>query len=273
MAYGLSGKSVVVTGAANGFGLATARQFVRAGASVVMADLQEDKLEQEVETLNSEGLEGQALGFNGDMREKLTMRNLMSFTLDAFDDLHVLVNGASLLVSGDPLDPAKDQFDETLQQNVVATLRMSQIAARLMIECATDESEPSDRSILNVSSIFAQRSMPEFLAFSVSSAAIDQITRSLATALAPHRIRVNAVSIGGIVGRSLDSAMPEIEDLHDAMRQVTPLGQPNGYRETAQTALFLSSPASRFTTGQILAVDGGRMLLDPLTETIDQPDD
>lgn len=266
MAYGMNGKSVIVTGAANGFGLATAREFVRAGASVVMADLEEDKLEKEVENLNSEGLDGQAIGFNGDMREKLTMRNLISFTIDSFENLHVLVNAAVLLVSGDPLDPANDRFERTMQQNVMATLRMSQVAARSMIECAADETEPADRCILNVSSIFAQRSMPEFLAFSVSSAAVDQLTRSLAGALAPHRIRVNAVSIGGIVSHSLDSAMPDIEDLQDAMRQVTPLGLADGFRETAQTALFLASPASRFTTGQILAVDGGRMLLDPLTE-------
>ena len=96
MPNGLSGRAVIVTGAANGFGLATARRFAAAGASVMMADFDEDKLIRECETIAGEGHDGTVLSFHGDLREKLSMTNLMAATIDAFEGLHVLVNAARI---------------------------------------------------------------------------------------------------------------------------------------------------------------------------------
>jgi 7-alpha-hydroxysteroid dehydrogenase len=265
MAYDLNGRSVIVTGAANGIGLATARAFVKAGAAVVMADFDEQKLDREVESLNAEGHPGRTTAFAGDLREKLSMTNLMAETLDANDDIHILVNAARLLVTGDPLDPASTVLEDVLQQNVLATLKLSQIVARRMIEAAqAEEDETTDRAIINLSSIFARRSLSKFLAYSVGCAALDQITRSLAVPLSSYGIRVNSVAIGGIYGNSLGKSLPEVEDLPEAIREVVPLGRLGEFGEVADSILFLASPLSRFTTGQILTVDGGRMLLDPL---------
>jgi 7-alpha-hydroxysteroid dehydrogenase len=263
MASVFSGKSVIVTGAARGIGLATARRFVRAGARVMMADLQEDKLALEVETIGSEGFDGQALAFHGDLRERLAVSNLMAATIDAFDDLHVLVNTARILVTGDPLDPAADRFEEVMAQNVTTKLRVCQAAARRMIGQA-EGGTPTDRAIINVSSIYGQRALPELLSYSVAAAALDQMTRCLAMALSGHGIRVNAVAPGGIVGHALSESLTEIEDLQDVVREVTPLGRLGEFVNIADAILFLGSPASSFTTGQILTVDGGRTLLDPL---------
>ncbi|WP_424932667.1 SDR family NAD(P)-dependent oxidoreductase [Amaricoccus macauensis] len=269
MANDLNGKSVIVTGAANGIGLACARQFMKAGASVVMADIDEDKLDHEADSLNSEGHDGTATAFAGDLREKLTMTNLMAATLDANENIHVLVNAARMLVTGDPLDPAGTALEDVLQQNVVANLRLSQIVARRMIEAAKEEGEDaSDRAIVNLSSIFAQRSLPQLFAFSVASAALDQITRGLAVPLSVHGIRVNAVAVGGIYGNSLGKSLPEVEDLPDAIREVVPLGRLGEFSEVADSIMFLASPLSRFTTGQVLTVDGGRLLIDPLENAL-----
>ena len=98
----------------------------------------------------------------------------------------------------------------------------------------------------------------------MSCAAIDQLTRTLALALAPHRIRVNAIAVGGLPGGSLAAALPEIEDLPDAIAAVSPLGRTAEPADFAGTALFLASPGAAYVTGQILAVDGGRALVDPL---------
>jgi 7-alpha-hydroxysteroid dehydrogenase len=260
-----TGRSVIVTGAARGVGLAIATRFVRAGASVVCADIDEARLEREVSCMAGSGDPGRARAFVGDLRQKLAMTNLVAATLDANDGIDVLVNASRILVPSEPLNPEADQLEATLAQNVTATLRLTQIVARRMIEFADAEAPgPHDRAIVNLSSIHATRTAPSLLAYSVSCAAIDQLTRTLALALAPHCIRVNALAIGGLPGRSLSEALPQIDDLSDAIAAVTPLGRTGEPADFANGALFLASPAASYVTGQILAVDGGRALLDPL---------
>jgi 7-alpha-hydroxysteroid dehydrogenase len=263
---GVSGKSVIVTGAARGIGLAVARRYVRAGASVMCADIDEARLEREVRALQGEGFDGRAQAFVGDLREKLSMTNLAAATLDAWEGIDVLVNASRVLVASDPLVSEKDGLEATLAQNVTATLRLTQIVARRMIELSQAEQPgPADRAIVNVSSVQAVRTAPSLLAYSVSCAAVEQLTRTLALALAPHRIRVNAIAVGGVPGRSLGEALPGIEDLPEAIAEVTPLGRVADPQDFAEAALFLGAPAAGFVTGQILAVDGGRQLVDPLS--------
>jgi 7-alpha-hydroxysteroid dehydrogenase len=262
MAWGMDGRSVVVTGAANGVGLAIARRFAQAGASVMMADRDEAKLEAECAAIASEGFEGRAQIFSGDLRERLTMQNLMAATFDAFERLEVLVNASRLLVSADPLSHEQDRFEDVLAQNVTATFRLCQIAAKRMIAHAEEGGEAG--AIVNLTSSDAERSRPELLAYSVSAAALDQLTRALAAALAGRKIRVNAVAVGGMLGHSLSEALKGIEDLPEALEEVIPLGRLGETSEAADAVLFLASPAASFITGQILAVDGGRRLFDPL---------
>jgi 7-alpha-hydroxysteroid dehydrogenase len=261
MAHGMNGKSVIVTGAANGIGLAAARRFVRAGASVVMADRDEGKLETEVETINGEGHDGKALAFAGDLVQKLTMTNLVATALDANERIDVLVNATRIVHAADPLSGEPDRFEEILEQNVVGTFRMSQIAARRMMEAAEGRVEGA---IVNVGSIYARRAPPTLLAHSVASAALDQLTRGLAVALASKGIRVNGIAIGSIAGRSIRNAFPNLDDPGRSFARVTPLGRAGQPEEAAEAVLFLASPAASFITGEILAVDGGRLLKDPL---------
>ncbi len=260
----LSGKSVIVTGAARGVGLAVARRFVRDGALVSMADTDEKLLDREVDALNEEGNDGKALAFAGDLREKLSMTNLVAATIDAYDRIDILVNAGRMLVASDPLDPEADRLEASLRENVIANLRLSQIVARRMIELAKAEApERSDRAIVNLSSVHAHRSSPDLMAFSVSCAALEQMTRVLALTLAPEGIRVNAIAVGGVAGQSLSAALPG-RDLGEALAEVVPLKRTGEPRECAEAAVFLASPAASFITGQILGVDGGRPLVDPL---------
>jgi 7-alpha-hydroxysteroid dehydrogenase len=257
---------VIVTGAARGIGLSIARRFVRAGALVMMADADEVRLGREIDTLTGEAYDGRAVAFVCDLREKLSMTNLVAATLDAHDGIDVLVNATRLIQRSDPLSPDGDGVETALAQNVMGPLRLSQIVARRMIELGqAEEPGPADRAIVYVSSVQALRTSPALMGFSVACAAVEQLTRTLALALAPHRIRVNALAVGGVPGEPLAAALSEIDDLSEAIAEITPLGRVGDPADFAGAALFLASPAAGFVTGQVLSVDGGRTLVDPLS--------
>jgi 7-alpha-hydroxysteroid dehydrogenase len=117
-------------------------------------------------------------------------------------------------------------------------------------------------AIVNLSSITSQVTRPELLAYSMSAAAIDQMTRSLALSLAPKGIRVNAVAFGSVMSASLQSALKEQPGYRDQIVDGTPMGRIAAAVEVAETVQFLASDAAGFITGQVLAVDGGRSLMD-----------
>jgi 7-alpha-hydroxysteroid dehydrogenase len=263
MTFSIAGKTAVVTGAANGVGLAIARHFAEAGANVVFADRDEARLEKEL--VEFEGDESNVRAFAGDLREKLAVANLLSATIDDFDRVDILVNASRQIVSSDPLKEEDDAVELLLRQNLLTGLRLSQAFARRMISQSEDEgSEGPAGSIINLSSIAARRTHPALLAYSISAAAMDQMTRSLAVALAPHRIRVNAVAFGSVMSASLQGALKEHEEFRLDITRHTPLARIAPASEVAEVAQFLASDGSGFMTGQILTVDGGRTLVDPV---------
>lgn len=262
MSFSIAGKTAVVTGAANGVGLAIARQFVVQGANVMFADMDEDRLVGELGDV-ADDEDGTAAFFAGDLREKLTVANLLSATIDRFDQVDILVNASRQMLVGDPLNHEDDAVTTLLNQNLMTSLRLTQVFARRMIKQAEkSEGEGPAGSIINLSSIAARRTQPDLLAYSVSSAALDQMTRSMAVALAPHRIRVNAIALGSVMSASLQGAIKEHEKFRDEIVDCTPLSRIASATELADVAQFLASDGSGFMTGQILTVDGGRTLVD-----------
>jgi 7-alpha-hydroxysteroid dehydrogenase len=266
MTLSIQGKTAIVTGAANGIGLAIARHFVDRGARVMFADRDKARLTDECGQIADEA--GQVQYFAGDLREKLTIENLVSATIDAFDGIDILVNASRQVLRTDPLDPADISVETLLEQNTFTALRLSQAVARRMIARAEEdprEGEGAIGSIINVSSIAARRTHPGLMAYAVSVAALDQVTRSLAVALAPHRIRVNGVAFGSVMSASLQAAMNETGGLRDEIRQCTPLGRIASAREVTGAVQFLASEGAGFITGEVITVDGGRTLLDAVS--------
>ena len=262
MSFSIAGKTAVVTGAANGVGLAIARHFVARGANVMFADMDEERLMSELGSVEDDD-QGTTGYFAGDLREKLSVANLLSATIDRFDRVDILFNGSRQMIAADPLNADDDAVTTLLNQNLMTSLRLCQVFSKRMIKQASeDEDEGPVGSIINLSSIAARRTQPNLLAYSVSSAAVDQLTRSMAVALAPHRIRVNAIALGSIMSASLKGAILEHEEFREEIIDSTPLNRIAAPSELAEVAQFLASNGSGFMTGQILTVDGGRTLVD-----------
>ena len=137
MSFSLAGKTAIVTGAANGVGLAIARHFVSEGAKVMMADMSEDKLATEADALTTD--ETKPKFFAGDLRQRLTLANLISATIDEFERIDILVNASRQVLRSNPLNPDEDEFENLMDQNVTTGLRLTQLVAKRMVKQAENQ--------------------------------------------------------------------------------------------------------------------------------------
>ncbi|MEM7423079.1 MAG: SDR family oxidoreductase [Pseudomonadota bacterium] len=266
MAISLEGKTAIVTSTPQSVGTAIAQKFVEAGANVMLAACDDRKATCGV----IEGDSAQIERFSFALQDKLCITNLIAATVNRFERIDILVNAVQN--TSDPgtfLDVGTDQFDAAFGDNVRGVFQLSQAVARRMIEQREKDDPGKDTSaIVNISSIAARRTVPGLLAYSVSCAALDQLTRSMAASMAQYGVRVNGVALGSVLTERLRIAFRENADLRDDMIAVTPMGRLADTEEAAETVLFLASPHAAYITGQIVSVDGGRTLLDPLASPI-----
>lgn len=247
------GKVVLVTGATGGLGSAIAHAFAGQGASVV-AGYNRSSAAAEALTRN---LRAPASGRGGHLAVALpvtdsdALRRAAAIVGEAFGRLDVLVNcaGTTRYVPHDDLDALDDALiDTVLATNVRGPIAMVR-AFRPLLEAA------EGAIVINISSVAARTAMGSNIAYCASKAALDNITASLARALAPH-IRVVSVSPGLVdtdFVRSMDPAW------RDMQAKLTPLGRLAGSGEVATTVLAAAG-AMPFTTGVAIPVDGGRPL-------------
>ena len=259
MNFSIERKTAIVTGAANGVGLAIARHFTEHGANVIFADLDAKGLRSEFVKKPEN-----ADYFAGDLRKRLSRNNLLAATISKFNRVDILVN-ATRQVSQSPANGAdSEMLDTMLEQNLKQHYNLSWLVANRLIEQAKNNSGADEPigAIVNISSIAAQRSVPELVEYSVSCAALNQFTRSLAVALAPKRIRVNGVAFGSVMSKSLRTKLKDRPELRKGIVDATPLGRIAEAADVAAAVQFLASDSAGFVTGQVITVDGGRSLLD-----------
>ena len=259
MSFAVKGKTAIVTGAANGIGLAVARHLADKGANVMCADAHEKKL---IEEFGDAPEDGNLRIFAGDLRQRLTIANLVSATIDAFEQVDILVNASRQILPTDALSVEDTSVQTLLDQNLMTALQLSQYVAKRMIKQSVDQEEGQVGSIINLSSIAATHTQPELMGYSIAAAAVQQMTRSMAVVLAPHRIRINAISFGSVMSGSLKAAIAENREWRDDIRKHTPLGRIAAPNELCETVQFLAAESSGFMTGEVIVVDGGRGLLD-----------
>ena len=263
MISNLQNKTAIITGASNGIGMEIGKKFLQAGANVVFSDYAKFDLESLVSGMSSNI--GNAHSFYGNMQDRLAVNNLIATTLNKFERIDILVNANRTIIPSNPLDEKEGALEKSLSQNLVATLTVSQLFVKSIIK-RTKNRKNSEivGSIINLTSIAAEQTIPEMMPYSVSCAALNQMTRSLAVSFANDGIRVNAISLGSIMSSSLRLNLHSNPELQDAIIDATPLGYIAEPEEVADLALFLSSDSARFLTGQVITIDGGRSILNKL---------
>jgi len=245
----LSGKLAVVTGAGRGIGAAIAETFARAGADVVIADINEDSARQVAERIQQIGRK--SLAVKTDVAAPAEVDRLFATVQEKFAGVDILVNNTGIWFRRPFLEIADGEWDNVLAVNLKGTFMCCQRAARLMMAKRAG-------CIVNIAShagLFYSRG--QGVHYAASKAAIIQMTRVLAFELGPLGIRINAIAPGGINAGSPTSAPQADGSPSQTVVGANPLGFRGEPADIAQTALFLASPMARFTTGQTLVVNGG----------------
>ncbi len=260
----LSGKVAIITGAAQGIGLAMARRFAREGAKVVLCDIDEKAGEAAAEEITAKG--GHARFVYCDVSERLDVHNLVAAALDAFDRVDVLVNNAGIAPQSPFLQVTDAEFDRVMAVNVRGPFLAAQAVAKQIIRQIEAEGGQPKRAakpycIINMSSVEALVAAEDQIPEAASKGALNQLTRALAVALAPHGIRVNAIGPGSIqTNGARESELYDGADKDEALAR-TPLGRLGGPEEIAAIAAFLASDDASYITGQCIYADGGRLAL------------
>ncbi len=255
-------KVVIITGAGGGIGRACAWRFSREGARVVVVDIDDAAGREVKDELDANG--GDAISVHADVSERLDVHNVLAATLDAFGRVDVLVNNAGITVDSDVLELEEADFDRVLRVNLKSAFLSSQAVARQMVRQIEEGSGPrresANYSIVNMSSVSAVTAGARNVAYATSKAALNQLTRSMAIALAPYGIRINAVGPGKIATDAVKKATVDPET-REAIIARTPLGRVGTPDEIAAIAAFLASEDAAYVTGQCIYADGGRLAL------------
>lgn len=265
----LSGKIAVVTGGGQGIGKAAAVGLSDAGATVVVADINENTASQAAEQIRSSGSNAKAYAI--DLSNVEAIKEMASNVAEEFGRIDILVNNAGVVQTKPFLEITEEEWDRVMNINQKGLFFSMQAMAEQMILKVPDKVKKAGRSeicygkIVNLSSISGRRGRDVQPHYAASKAAIISLTQSAALAFAPYNINVNAIAPSVVLTPMWERVEQERSRLMGgppgtatkSFVERIPLKRPGTPENMADAIVFLCSPESDYITGQTLNVDGG----------------
>jgi len=257
--FDLTGKVAIVTGGAMGIGFGIVKRFVEAGADVVVADLDGDLAYRKAGELEGPG---KTISLGVDVTEHLAGQRMVDECVASFGSVDILVNNAGIYPMTPLLEMSREAWQRVIDVNLTGLAFVSKAVGARMVE------QGSGGKIVNIASIDALHpSMVGLAAYDSSKGGVLMFTRAFALEMAPHGVNVNAIAPGGISTEGTaaplqGSGMTEeqMAGMMDQFIAQIPLGRMGEPDDIAKVATFLASPASDYITGELIVVDGGRLL-------------
>jgi NAD(P)-dependent dehydrogenase (short-subunit alcohol dehydrogenase family) len=247
------GKIALITGATSGIGFATCKALALQGYEIIASGRDAEALIATRDELLGSGFT--VSSFQADMSDENSRRNLVSFVTETHGELDALVNCAGIIGNGTIENTSLTDWDAMLEINLTAVFHLMQLSTPLL--------EKRKGSIVNISSVAGTRAFPNVIAYCVSKAGVDQLTRCAALDLAPKGIRVNAVNPGVVVSNlHRRGGMDEgrYQEFLEHSKTTHPLGRVGSPEEIADLVSFLVSEKAGWITGVTYEIDGGRAL-------------
>lgn len=245
----LTGKVALVTGAADGIGLAIATLFAQSGARVEMSDMHEDNLSAAVKALRRNGYE--VRGSRCDVTKSGDVKKWISDCLSFRNRIDILVNNAAVAISGNITDMPESDWERVINTNLTSAYRTIRAVLPVMLAQGSG-------SVVNIGSTQSHRSWDDWTAYAAAKGGLHSMTRQLAGQFGSQGVRFNIISPGAINTpmnqRRAQGEGPQFVEISRNMHAIPRMGEPD---EVAHAALFLASDAASFITGQDLLVDGG----------------
>lgn len=245
--FDLQGKTALITGAGRGIGRSIALGLAEAGADVALVSRTKSDLDQVTKTIS--GFGRKTLGIPTDVKNADEIRNAYKQFDEAFGQLDILIASAGISQRVPFLDVSEDNYDEVFDTNVRGLVFCCQEAGRRMISSGGG-------SIVLISSVVAEMALMNRNLYGATKGAVSALARSLSLEWSSHNVRVNLIA-PGFIETSMTKPILDDDDVRQAAIDQTPLrrlGQPD---DLVGAAIFLSSDASSFVTGDTIVVDGG----------------
>jgi 3-oxoacyl-[acyl-carrier protein] reductase len=241
----LNGKVSIITGAANGIGLATARKFAREGAIVIVCDLRADQVDAAVQELLTLG--AQARGFVVDVTRRDDVAAMVAKVKEAYGRIDVLINNAGIIQDARLVKMTEAQFDKVVAVNLKGTFNCTQAVADQMIEQGAG-------AIVNASSVVGVYGNFGQTNYAATKAGVIAFAKTWARELGPKGVRVNAVCPGFVATHILNTIPEKVLGEMESRVPLKRLGQPE---ELANVYAFLASDEASYINGAVLEVSGG----------------